>query len=109
MDAAWNPATKAYDFRPFFTRVEPLFKEADWVIGNLETTMSGSGVGYTGYPMFNSPESLAPTLKEVGFTAVSTANNHSLDRKEQGVLQTIKYLDQAGILHTGTFASPEER
>ena len=109
MDAAWNPATKAYDFRPFFTHVEPLFKEADWVIGNLETTMSGSGAGYTGYPMFNSPESLAPTLKEVGFTAVSTANNHSLDRREQGVLQTIKYLDQAGILHTGTFASPKER
>ncbi|WP_312114002.1 CapA family protein [Brevibacillus reuszeri] len=109
MDAAWNPTTKTYDFRPFFTHVEPLFKDADWVIGNLETTMSGSGAGYSGYPMFNSPESLAPTLKEVGFTAVSTANNHSLDRSEQGVLKTIKYLDQAGILHTGTFSSPEER
>ncbi|MGG1661718.1 CapA family protein [Brevibacillus sp. NRS-1366] len=109
MDAAWNEATKTYDFRPFFTNVEPLFRQADWIIGNLETTMSGSGAKYSGYPMFNSPEILASTLKEVGFTAVSTANNHSLDRKEQGVRQTIKYLDEAGILHTGTFASPEER
>ncbi|WP_309479122.1 CapA family protein [Brevibacillus agri] len=109
MDAVWNPATKTYDFNKFFPYVTPLFQEADWVIGNLETTMSGSQARYSGYPMFNSPESLAQTLKEVGFTAVTTANNHSMDRKEQGVLQTIKYLDQAGILHTGTFASVEER
>ncbi|MDF2682801.1 MAG: capsule biosynthesis protein [Brevibacillus sp.] len=109
LDASWNPATKKYDFHPFFTNVAPLFKEADWVIGNLETTMSGSATGYSGYPMFNSPAELGHTLKDVGFTAVSTANNHSLDRKESGILQTIKHLDEAGLLHTGTFASPEER
>lgn len=109
MDAVWNPATKTYDFHKFFPYVTPLFQQADWVIGNLETTMSGSQARYSGYPMFNSPESLGQTLKEVGFTAVTTANNHSMDRKEQGVLQTLKYLDQAGILHTGTFASAKER
>lgn len=109
LDAAWNPATKKYEFHPFFTNVAPLFKESDWLIGNLETTMSGSDAGYSGYPMFNSPAELAHTLKEVGFTAVSTANNHSLDRKGPGILQTIKHLDEAGLLHTGTFASPEDR
>ncbi|CAI8803283.1 Bacterial capsule synthesis protein PGA-cap [Brevibacillus sp. IT-7CA2] len=109
LDAVWDPATKSYDFKRFFPNVIPMFREADWVIGNLETTMSGSQAKYSGYPMFNSPESLAQTLKEIGFTAVSTANNHSMDRKEQGVLQTIKYLDEAGLPHTGTFASPEDR
>lgn len=109
LDAAWDPKTKMYDFHPFFTNVIPLFRKADLVIGNLETTMSGSATGYSGYPMFNTPASLGHTLKDVGFTAVSTANNHSLDRREAGVLQTIKHLDEAGILHTGTFASPEER
>lgn len=109
LDAVWDPATKSYDFKRFFPHVTPMLQEADWVIGNLETTMSGSKAKYSGYPMFNSPESLAHTLKEIGFTAVSTANNHSLDRKEQGVLQTIRYLDEAGLKHTGTFASPEER
>ncbi|MGG4449819.1 CapA family protein [Brevibacillus porteri] len=109
LDAVWDPATKSYDFQRFFPNVIPMFREADWVIGNLETTMSGSKAKYSGYPMFNSPESLAHSLKEFGFTAVSTANNHSMDRKEQGVLQTIKYLDEAGLPHTGTFASPEDR
>ncbi|KMZ44777.1 MULTISPECIES: CapA family protein [Bacillales] len=109
LDAVWDPATKSYDFKRFFPNVIPMFREADWVIGNLETTMSGSEAKYSGYPMFNSPESLAHTLKEIGFTAVTTANNHSMDRKERGVLQTIKYLDEAGLPHTGTFANPEDR
>ncbi|MCC8437199.1 CapA family protein [Brevibacillus sp. M2.1A] len=109
LDAVWDPATKSYDFKRFFPNVIPMFREADWVIGNLETTMSGSEAKYSGYPMFNSPESLAHALKEIGFTAVTTANNHSMDRKEQGVLQTIKYLDEAGLPHTGTFANPEDR
>lgn len=109
LEGAWNPASKSYDFLPSFEHVKPLFQEADWVIGNLETTMTGKEARYTGYPMFNSPETLAQTLVDVGFTAVSTANNHSLDRKEQGVLKTIEHLDQSGLLHTGTFRSAEER
>jgi poly-gamma-glutamate capsule biosynthesis protein CapA/YwtB (metallophosphatase superfamily) len=109
LEGAWNAANKSYDFLPSFQHVQPLFQEADWVIGNLETTLTGQEARYSGYPMFNSPESLAKTLIDVGFTAVSTANNHSLDRKEKGVLGTIEHLDQVGLLHTGTFRSPQER
>ncbi|MCK9912781.1 CapA family protein, partial [Microbacteriaceae bacterium K1510] len=43
------------------------------------------------------------------FTAVTTANNHSLDRREAGVASTIAFLDQAGLQHTGTFRNAEER
>ena len=109
LEAAWDSRTNRYDFLPSFVHVKPLFQEADWVIGNLETTLAGREARYTGYPMFNSPETLALTLKEIGFTAVTTANNHSLDRKEEGVHKTIAHLDQAGLLHTGTFRSEEER
>lgn len=109
LEGAWNPTEQSYDFMPSFAHVQPLFAEADWVIGNLETTLTGREARYTGYPMFNTPESLAQTLKDVGFTAVSTANNHSLDRKEAGVLKTIEHLDQVGLLHTGTFRNPQER
>ncbi len=109
LDAAWNDKSKSYDFYPFFQKVEPLLKQADLVVGNLETTLSGKEAKFTGYPMFNSPESLATTLKQVGFTAVTTANNHSMDRREAGVLKTIEHVEQAGLLHTGTFRSAEER
>jgi len=109
LEAAWDPKKKVYDFAPFFAKVAPVLKQGDLVLGNLETTLAGSKSGYTGYPQFNSPESLATVLKQVGFSAVTTANNHSLDRREAGVLATIAHLDQAGLPHTGTFRSAEER
>lgn len=109
LEAAWDPKTKSYNFLPSYTKVMPLFKQADWVIGNLETTMAGKDQRFTGYPMFNSPESLAKTLKQVGFTALTNANNHSLDRRELGVIKTIDHLNQAGIPHTGTFKTEAER
>ena len=64
---------------------------------------------YSGYPVFNSPESLADNLKEAGFTLVSTANNHCLDRGEKGVLRTIEHLERAGLGFFGTARSREER
>lgn len=109
LEAARLPDGSNYDFAPFFNQVAPIFQEADWLIGNLETTLAGAELKYTGYPMFNSPDSLADTLKQLGFTALTTANNHSLDRREAGVLRTIEALDRAGIQHTGTFRDEASR
>ena len=44
-----------------------------------------------------------------GFDILSTANNHSLDMGEQGVLNTIDYLEHQEIAFTGTAYSAEER
>jgi poly-gamma-glutamate synthesis protein (capsule biosynthesis protein) len=37
------------------------------------------------------------------FTVLSLANNHVLDRGVEGVLNTMKLLDEMGIMHTGVF------
>lgn len=101
---------KSYDFAFMFEKITPILREADLVIGNLETTLAGeANGGYTGYPLFNAPEVLARNLKEAGFTLVSTANNHSLDRRYQGLCVTLDHLDEAGLSHTGTFRTAEER
>lgn len=109
LNAAYQAGTGEYDFSPFFTHVRPLFHASDLVIGNLETTLAGKKLGYTGYPRFNTPEVLAANLKEAGLHVLTTANNHSLDRGEAGLLSTISHLDRIGILHTGTSANPEEK
>ncbi|WP_241236350.1 CapA family protein [Brevibacillus marinus] len=109
LEAAWDPVNQTYQFAPSFAKVKPILQSADWVVGNLETTLAGADLRYTGYPQFNTPHTLAFALKEAGFTAVTTANNHSLDRREAGVLRTLDHLDQAGLAHTGTFRSAEER
>ena len=78
--------------------------------GNLETTFAGeSNKGFTGYPMFNSPSELGVALKNMGLDILSTANNHSMDRFEKGIVATLDALDEIGISHTGTYRSEEER
>ncbi|MGC5325582.1 CapA family protein [Brevibacillus sp. SYSU BS000544] len=109
LEAAWDTKSKSYQFQPFFAKVQPILKQGDIVIGNLETTLAGADLRYSGYPEFNSPDSLATTLKQVGFTALTTANNHSLDRREKGVIRTLDALKRADLPSTGTFRTAEER
>lgn len=107
--AGYDPKEDRYDYSSFYTYVKPFLDSADLTIGNLETTLAGSKAGYSGYPRFNAPEILAANLKEAGFDILTTANNHCLDKGQAGLTSTLDFLDQAGLQHTGTFRSPEER
>lgn len=106
---AFNKQSNTYDFSYIFDNIKYNIQIADIAIGNLETTFAGSSRGYSSYPTFNTPESLAYTLKKVGFDVLSTANNHCYDKGYSGIESTIDYLDNADISHTGTFKSEEEQ
>ena len=108
-NAAYNIETKTYDFTPVFVNVAKHITKADIAIGNLETTFAGEDRGYTGYPTFNSPEALGYALKDIGIDVLSTANNHSLDKRYTGVVSTLDTLDEIGISHVGTARSQEEQ
>lgn len=97
-----------YDYSIMFKSIKPYIEQADFAIGNLETTLAGIEKKYTGYPMFNAPEILAKNIKDAGFDMVTTANNHSLDRNFYGVVKTIENLDKAGLLHIGTYKTKED-
>jgi poly-gamma-glutamate synthesis protein (capsule biosynthesis protein) len=97
-----------YDYSLMFKSIKPYIEKADFAIGNLETTLAGIDKKYTGYPMFNAPETLAKNIKDAGFDMVTTANNHSLDRNFYGVVKTIENLDKAGLFHIGTYKSKED-
>lgn len=96
----------AYDY--MFDKVRSHLQQSDLVVGNLETTLAGAHRGYTGYPAFNAPEQLATALKTAGFDVLTTANNHSLDRRYDGVVHTLDTLDQVGMMWTGTARSKAE-
>lgn len=104
---AYNSETKEYDFSYVFSDVEYYLQTADISVGNLETIFAGKEVGYSNYPTFNTPEALGYNLKKLGIDVLSTANNHSLDKRYNGLVSTLNYLDDAGIAHTGTYSSPE--
>lgn len=107
--SGYDPDTDTYAFDSFFTEVRQRLSTGDWVIGNLETPLvDGDKRGYTGYPEFNAPPELADALVNAGFNVVTTANNHALDRRENGVLRTLENVRSRGLYAVGTAASAEE-
>lgn len=97
-----------YDYTPCFKYIQPLIKQADIAIANLELTLPGKAP-YTGYPMFRSPNALATALKSAGFDLLVTANNHANDSRGLGVTNTIQTLRSEGFLQTGTFKNQRDR
>ncbi len=98
-----------YNFDPLFASIKHITSDADYSIINLESALAGPDTGYTGYPTFNSPDSLAKTIKDAGFDLVTTANNHILDRGYKGAMRTMDVLRQAGLDTTGTYKSQAEK
>ncbi|MEQ8201551.1 MAG: CapA family protein [Syntrophomonadaceae bacterium] len=98
-----------YNFDHLYAPIKHLLTAGDYASVNLECALAGPSSGYTGYPLFNSPDAIAPALKNVGFDLVVTANNHILDRGYQGALRTMDTLRAAGLDTTGTFKTLPER
>lgn len=99
----------SFDFNPVFREVKKYFYESDFVFGNLETVTAGVTKGYSGYPIFNTPDEYITALYNAGFHMITTSNNHSLDKGEAGVLRTIEQLQKNHLLYNGTFTSKEDR
>lgn len=109
LEEAYDANTNTYDFSRAFEDVKPYLEKADVTVGNLETVLGGEEIGYKGYPLFNTPDSFAETLKEVGFDVFTTANNHAFDQGAVGVEKTLDALDKIGIDAVGSYRTEEDK
>jgi hypothetical protein len=79
-------------------QLAPTLHAADLVYFNLETPLSDharmDGINRT-------PEKFAATLRSVGTSLVSVANNHTFDAQGQGFLDTLRALSSAGLPYIG--------
>ena len=107
IESAYNAKTKKYDFTSQFKHIQPIIKGVDAVVGNLEVTFSGKP--YKGYPRFSSPRQLAFDIKKSGIDYLVTANNHINDYGVKGFRKTLRELDSARIIHTGTFNNKADK
>ena len=98
---AYKTETGEFDFSEIFTDCKNYFSSSDYVVGNLETPVADAD--YCSHLInYNAPSAFAETVKNSGFSMVTTANNHCLDRGVSGLEDTIKTLDSIGLKHTGT-------
>ena len=85
--------------------VRSLIEGADFAIANMEEvavknfTFHSHGTVFTGNPAY------LAGVRDAGFDWVSMANNHVGDFGPAGVLQSMNYLTQYGLLHGGAGAN----
>ena len=100
----------AYCYAPVFAKAMDTLADCDFLVGNLETPLAGpeQRYSYERYS-FNTPDAFAYALKEAGFHALSTANNHCMDRGIEGIVRTLRVVREAGMDPIGTQMPGERR
>jgi Bacterial capsule synthesis protein PGA_cap len=96
-----------YNFGALLAQIKPIIKGVDLPLCHVETPMTPAPPH--GYPVFNTPPELATGIVQTGFRACSNAGTHSLDQGQVGIDDTNRYLDRAGVLHTGEFSSAAQQ
>jgi hypothetical protein len=84
-----------------FDRQQPLLRSADLALINVETAISDSTLREPKQYNFRSPVRFAEMMAEAGIDVGSLANNHSLDFGDQGMLDTVDALEDAGVSAVG--------
>lgn len=97
-----------YDFSKMLGALS-IAKNYDLAFYNQETILGGVELGLSTYPAFNSPQSFGDNMLDLGFNLVSLANNHTLDRGEVGVRNSLKYWQSKSALTAGSYDSFEAR
>jgi poly-gamma-glutamate synthesis protein (capsule biosynthesis protein) len=81
-----------------FQNISDFLQKFDITVGNLETPITNRGPYMVPYSLiFNSSPKYVKVLKDVGFDILSLANNHAMDRGENGLVQTVNYLKEQNI------------
>lgn len=96
-------SAEQHGYGTFFKHIADEIEGADLAIGNMEFPLAGQP--YSGYPSFSGPSSFAAYLSDAGFDVLLTANNHVLDKGDDGLRRTIRRLEEMDIPYTGIAAS----
>jgi len=81
-------------------------QKSDFVVINLEGTLTDSGIKQTDKYNFRASEDKAVLLKNAGVTHVSVANNHIFDYDKIGYDNTVNSLVKSGLTTVGNVSEP---
>jgi poly-gamma-glutamate synthesis protein (capsule biosynthesis protein) len=106
-DSIVNRKLSVYD-DPASVGLFQIIRQSDAAFTNFETLVHNyayPGAAQSGGAYMSSPEWIPGELKWAGFNLLSTANNHAYDFGQEGLLSTLRALDEAGLAHAGTGAN----
>ena len=112
-DKLYNTAKKgdgSYDFKSMYSYIKDIVKNYDLAYYNQETILGGSEIGVSSYPAFNSPYEVGDATIDTGFNLVSLATNHTLDRGEKAIINSLNYWNnKSNVLTSGSYLSNNDR
>ncbi len=108
-DAARNAkgTDKKYDFKPSYTSIKPIVEQYDLSFINQEVLMCGAGYDPSYYPRFNAPQEVGDAVVDAGFDIIGMANNHMLDKGENGLKATLDYWEKQPVTLIGAYRNRE--
>jgi poly-gamma-glutamate synthesis protein (capsule biosynthesis protein) len=80
-----------------FECIRPLLASSDVVVGNMETVLSRKGSPRADKLCLRGDPRYAASLARAGFNVLTLANNHCLDYGPDGLADTRRHLEAAGI------------
>lgn len=102
-----RPLSQLLTRDPGFSAAVKIIRGADAAFGNFENVAIDPGSlgahpypGREDVPLVAEP-AVARDLASLGFDLVSRANNHAMDWGAEGMRETSRVLDQAGLVHAG--------
>jgi poly-gamma-glutamate synthesis protein (capsule biosynthesis protein) len=82
-----------------------IIKSADYSLINLECALTYHEEIWTetmkAFYFKADPDSAIAALREANISCVCLANNHTLDFQQEGLIDTLRYIDEAGICRAG--------
>ena len=103
-----RPLSQYESVDPAFAKILAILRASDATCGNLETTIldmasfQGHPYAWDGdWPLTSSP-AVTQDFAAMGFDLLARANNHALDWGLEGMRETSRRLDEAGLIHAGS-------
>ena len=107
---AFRPETGTYDFHSLYEPVKDVISSYDLAVINQETILVDNPAMYSSYPAFGTPQEIGEALADTGFDIILSATNHTWDKGEYGVRNTLNYwkTNYPDITLLGIHDSPED-
>jgi len=96
------------DYKYPFLKTAGLIQKADIAFGNLECPITLGRIIDIFEMVFRANPETVEGLKCAGFDILSLANNHSFNFGVQGLKDTFRYLNEAGIIYIGAGQDKQE-
>ena len=97
------------DFTSSFAAVTPMMQTYDFLIANQESPPVGNEYPLSGYPLFSSPPHIIRDIQHAGVDLVTIANNHIIDKGENGMRTVFNNLEDYHMPYVGAYKNEDDR